>query len=124
MPNMARMLRRVVLAIGRALGPRRPSQERGVWVIRMLVTLTVVVSILTGLVRAGLVTSENAALIGALIALTGVVITQVVNTRIAQFNRLQQQKLEYNRAREESIQAYLEQMGTLLIDHQLRNSNK
>src|SRR5829696_3273787 len=122
--DMARKLTQVATAIRQALIPRRPSQEHVVWAIRIFVALVLVMAILILLVRFGLVTSENTTLIGALIALTGVVITQVVNTRIAQFNRLQQQKLEYNRAREASLQAYLEQMGTLLIDHQLRNSNK
>jgi len=99
------------------------------------VALAVVVGILILLVRFGLVTQENATLIGALIALTGVVITQAVNTRIAQYNQLQQQKLETDRteaqqeletgrAQAARFQAYLEQMEKLLLDHQLRSTTK
>ena len=45
------------------------------------------------------------------------------NARIARSNQLQQQELETGRARAARFQAYLEQMGTLLVDHHLAASN-
>ncbi len=119
---MIRTIGWMIRIIRQALVPR-PRQEDVVWVIRIFVALAVVASILILLVRFGLVSSDNAAIVGALIALTGVFITQIVNARIARSNQLQQQELETGRARAARFQAYLEQMGTLLVDHHLAASN-
>jgi uncharacterized protein YjbI with pentapeptide repeats len=114
----------VISTIKQALIPRGPSQKHVVWGIRIVTPLAVVVGTLGLLVRHGFVTSENATLIGALIALTGVVTSQVVNTLIAQSYQAKQQELETRRAQSYRFQAYLAQMQNLLIDHQLRKSNE
>ena len=70
---------------------------------------------------------DNAALIAALVALIGVLITQVVTTnntreqltaqRELEESRAQsQQQLEEGRAREAELQTYLDEMGALLLD--------
>src|SRR5215203_1440978 len=66
---------------------------------------------------------ESAALFTAWATIVGVVITQMVAARLARTAQRQQQGLEVNRAQAASLQSYLEQMATLLIDHQLRDSN-
>jgi uncharacterized protein YjbI with pentapeptide repeats len=66
---------------------------------------------------------ENAALIGAGVALTGVLIAQLVNTTIARNARSTQQELEDRRARAATLQAYLEQMGKLLTDKNLHEAD-
>jgi hypothetical protein len=75
----------------------------GVSATLVLALLVVIALLLTGGADS---VSENAALIGALIALGGVFTTQLVNTG-----------LEAQRAREAALQKYLEQVGKLLIEH-------
>jgi uncharacterized protein YjbI with pentapeptide repeats len=63
----------------------------------------------------------NAPLLGALLALAGVLITQIVTTIIARSAQRTQQGVEERRARASSLQSYLEQMGRLLTDHRPHN---
>ena len=67
---------------------------------------------------------QNATLVTALVALLGILITQIVNTILARTGQKYQQELETSRAQAARFQAYLERMEKLLIDHQLRNANK
>jgi uncharacterized protein YjbI with pentapeptide repeats len=133
--NIRASIGQAISTIRLALIPRGLSKKHVVWGIRIVTPLAVVVGILGLLVHHGFVTSENATLIGALIALTGVVTSQVVNTLIAQSYQAKQQELETRRAQAQQeletrraqayrFQAYLAQMEKLLIDHQLRKSNK
>jgi uncharacterized protein YjbI with pentapeptide repeats len=130
-PIMTVMTRTVidqVLAIvGKALVPRRPTERQTVWGIRITVALALVILGLVLVSRSGFVSRENAAVVGALLALTGVLIAQVVNTNIARATQRHQQVLEHQRAREQrrledrraraaTLQSYLEQMGKLLTD--------
>jgi uncharacterized protein YjbI with pentapeptide repeats len=70
---------------------------------------------------------ENAALVAALIALFGVLITGVINTYIANENQQaqreledrnaeRQRELEQERAQEAALQTYLTDMGALILD--------
>lgn len=133
--NIIASIGQVILIIRQALTPRGLSQKHVVWGIRIVTPLAVVVALLSLAVHHGFVTSENATLIGALIALIGVVTSQVVNTFIAQSNQTKQQEIETRRAQtqqrvetrraqEYRFQAYLAEMEKLIIEHQLRKSNK
>src|SRR4051812_8272208 len=86
--------------IRQALSPRNLDQEHAVMIVRAGAILvgTILVLILIGLILilvAGFsFMSAKAVLIAALFALTGVLITQVVNTYIARSGQKNQQKLE------------------------------
>jgi uncharacterized protein YjbI with pentapeptide repeats len=75
----------------------------------------------------GRILRDNAALAAALIALAGVLITQIVITNITERGleaqrvleeerAQQQQQLEDDRAREAELQTYLDDMGAMLLD--------
>jgi uncharacterized protein YjbI with pentapeptide repeats len=65
-----------------------------------------------------------AAVIVVLIILSVVIKTiQIVNTILARTGQRNQQELEEQRARAALLQSYLEQMGELLLNHQLRSSD-
>jgi hypothetical protein len=63
---------------------------------------------------------QNATLVAALVALLGILITQIVNAVLARRLQKNQQELEERRARAASLQSYLEQMGKLITDHNLQ----
>jgi hypothetical protein len=89
----------------RGMTSRSPAFLAAIGIGATLVVALMVVSTLwlVGDVR---LVSQNAALIGALIALGGVFTTQLVNTG-----------LEAQRAREAALQKYFEQVGKLLVEH-------
>ncbi len=82
--------------------PRSPAVLAAVGICLTLVLASLVT---VAVLRTGNSVSENAALIGAVIALGGVITTQLVNTG-----------LEAQRAREAALQKYFEQVGKLLIE--------
>jgi NAD(P)H-dependent flavin oxidoreductase YrpB (nitropropane dioxygenase family) len=103
-------------------------------VIGLGATVALALAIVLALLQTGHSVSENAALIGAVIALGGVFTTQMVNTglenrraqeaRALEDTRAKQAiELEKERARETALQKYLEQVGKLLIDHPLPDPN-
>lgn len=112
--------------VRQALIPRRPNQKEVVWAIRFLVGIVLlaamVVAILVWASKSGFVTQNNAAVVAALLALTGVLIAQIVNASLARSAQRHQQDLEAQRARAAALQTYLEQMGNLLTDGKLRKS--
>jgi hypothetical protein len=67
-------------------------------------------------------TKENATLIGAILALCGVLITQIVSTRTAELARIQTAKVQDQQVQEASLQTYLGDMGNLLLKYDLRAS--
>jgi uncharacterized protein YjbI with pentapeptide repeats len=80
------------------------------------------------------VIKENATLVGAILALCGVLITQVISTRTAELARVQTAKLEDQRAKQtanledqraqdSALQTYLGDMGDLLLNERLRNAD-
>ncbi len=114
--------RQAISTIRQALLPQRLSQIQVVWTIRIGVTLAVVIAILVLVHIYGLVSSDNAAVVGAVLALVGVLIAQVVNTNIAWSAQVTQQEVEAQRAQADALRDYLEQMGKLLIERHLRTS--
>ncbi len=66
--------------------------------------------------------SDNAALIGALVALGGVFTAQIVSIALENQRALHQRYLEQQRAENDALQRYLERMGQLLTKEQLRGS--
>ena len=122
MSDMLRALGWMIATIKQALMPRGLNQAQVVWVIRTIAILTAALIILTW--AGGFeVEAANVPLVGALLALIGVLIAQVVNTYIARSAQRNQQELEDRRARAASLQSYLEQTGKLMTDHRLRTSN-
>ena len=107
-PNWQSILEQVWGTVREALIPH-PSKEQVIWAIRIVVALAVVVTLLICAIRRDLIGSDNAAVIGALLALVGVLITQVVSANVAR-------ALEDQRARAASLQSYLNWMGAFLTD--------
>jgi uncharacterized protein YjbI with pentapeptide repeats len=100
---------------------RRPAvlAAFGVVATLLLALIVVVALLLTGGASA---VSDNAAVIGALIALGGVFTTQMVNTGLENQRAQQHRDLEQQRAQNDALQKYLEQMGQLLTKEELRSS--
>jgi uncharacterized protein YjbI with pentapeptide repeats len=78
---------------------------------------------------------DNAALVTAILALLGVLITGAINTYIANKDQLAQQKLEVlnaqrqreleeQNAQDAALQTYLDQMGQMLLNEDLRSSEE
>jgi uncharacterized protein YjbI with pentapeptide repeats len=67
--------------------------------------------------------SDNAALIGALVALGGVFTAQMVGITLDDRRTQEARDLEAQRAHEAALQHYLEQVGTLLIEQPLRRAS-
>jgi hypothetical protein len=67
--------------------------------------------------------SDNAALIGALVALGGVFTTQLVSIALDDRRTQESRELEAQRAHEAALQNYVEQVGTLLIEQPLHRSS-
>jgi hypothetical protein len=103
---------------------RRPIWAAGVIValiIVAVVTYTIaLLSVLKPIARFATAQPQNATLVAALVALVGILITQIVNTVLARRAQKNQQELEERRARAASLQSYLEQMGVLVTQHGLR----
>jgi|SRR5215208_4677522 len=68
------------------------------------------------LANLGRVLKDEAALIAALVALAGVIITQFVTTSNTQANLTAQQELEEQSTLEEEWQTYLDDMGEMILD--------
>jgi hypothetical protein len=67
--------------------------------------------------------SDNAALIGALVALGGVFTAQMVGITLEDQRTREARELEAQRAKEAALQNYLEQVGKLLIEKPLREAS-
>ena len=67
--------------------------------------------------------SDNAPLIGALVALGGVFTAQIVGIALEDRRTRESRNLEARRAGEAALQNYLEQVGTLLIEQPLRTAS-
>src|SRR5215217_4495383 len=105
MLNMARVhFEDVLLTIKQALIPHRPNQRQAIWAVRIVIALAVVIFILILGVYFGFGSSTSAEVVAALLALAGVLITQMVNTNIAHATQRNQLFLEDQRARKVSLQ--------------------
>jgi Pentapeptide repeats (8 copies) len=98
---------------------RSPSVLAAIGVAATLVlALAVVLTLLlTGSAKA---VSDNAALIGALVALGGVLTAQMVSIALDDRRSQEARELEAQRAHEAALQNYFAQVGTLLIERPLR----
>jgi hypothetical protein len=87
----------------------------------LILALGVVMALLqTGGAKA---VSDNAALIGALVALGGVFTAQMVSIVLDGRRTQEARELEAQRAHEAALQNYFEQVGTLLIEQPLRRAS-
>jgi Pentapeptide repeats (8 copies) len=104
------------------LNLRNPAVLTAIGVIATLVLSVVVVMVLlrTGGAKA---VSENAALIGALVALGGVFTAQMVSIALDDRRAQEARELEAQRAHDTALQNYFEQVGTLLIEQPLRRAS-
>lgn len=83
----------------------------------LILTLAVAIVLLT--TGGGQAVSDNAAILGALVALGGVFTTQMVSIALDNRRTQESRDLEAQRARETALQNYLEQVGRLLIEKPL-----
>jgi hypothetical protein len=92
----------------------------GVAATLVLALMVVITLLLTGGAKA---VSDNAALIGALVALGGVFTAQMVSITLDDRRADEARELEAQRAHEAALQNYFEQVGTLLIEQPLRRAS-
>jgi hypothetical protein len=101
---------------------RSPAVLTAIGVIATLVLAVAVVMVLlrTGDAKA---VSDNAALIGALVALGGVFTAQMVSIALDDRRTQEARELEVQRAHEAALQNYFEVVGELLIEQPLRRAS-
>lgn len=92
----------------------------GVGLTLVLALTVVMVLLLSGGSKA---LSDNAALIGALVALGGVFTTQMVNSALEDRRTQETRELEAQRVHEAALRNYLEDVGELLIEKPLRDAS-
>jgi Pentapeptide repeats (8 copies) len=94
-------------------------------VVGGVATLTLAVAVVMALLRTGdaNTVSDNAALIGALVALGGVFTAQMVGIALDERRTQVARELEAQRAHETALQNYFEQVGTLLIKQPLHRAS-
>jgi hypothetical protein len=102
---------------------RRPGVL--VAIIGVIATLVLAVAVVMVLLRTGgsKALSDNAGLIGALVALGGVFTTQMVGISLDDRRAQQARVLEAQRAHEAALQNYLNDVGELLIEKPLREAS-
>jgi uncharacterized protein YjbI with pentapeptide repeats len=96
------------------------------WIIGFALTLLIVVVVImysrdTLAAIMSELTAAHATLVGAFLALVGVLITQVVATALHRTDLSNQQKQAEQSAQENALQQYLDQLSEALIDKELRN---
>jgi uncharacterized protein YjbI with pentapeptide repeats len=94
-------------------------------IIGVIATLVLAVAVVMVLLRTGgsKALSDNAGLIGALVALGGVFTTQMVGISLDDRRAQQARVLEAQRAHEAALQNYLNDVGELLIEKPLREAS-
>src|SRR5215218_4595141 len=92
----------------------------GVFATLVLAIVVVMVLLRTGGAKA---VADNAALIGALIALGGVFTAQLVSIALDDRRTQESRELEAQRAHEAALQNYVEEVGTLLIEQPLHRAS-
>jgi hypothetical protein len=105
--------------LGRRLTLRSPADFLFVGVAATLIVTSAVV---LALVAGGHALSDNAALIGAVVALGGVFTAQLVGIALEDVRTREARELETRRAREVALQRYFEDVGELLIEKPLRRA--
>src|SRR5215204_4765692 len=104
--------------MNRKLNLRSPAVLAAIGVTATLILAVAVVMALL-LTGGGEAVSDNAALIGALIALGGVFTTQMVSIALDDRRTHEARELEAQRAHEAALQNYFEQVGALLNEKPL-----
>lgn len=94
-------------------------------VIGGVATLVLTLAVVMLLVRTGgaKAVSDNAAVIGALVALGGVFTAQMVSIALEDRRTQEARELEVQRAHEVALRNYVEQVGKLLIEQPLHGAN-
>jgi hypothetical protein len=105
--------------LGRRLKLRSPAVLAAIGVVATLVLAVAVVMVLLRTGGAGAV-SDNAGLIGALVALGGVFTAQMVGISLDDRRAQQARELEAQRAHEAALQNYLNDVGELVIEKPLQ----
>jgi hypothetical protein len=105
---------------------RRLRSPLGVAAIGVGATLVLAVLVVITLLlaRDAKAVADNAALIGALVALGGVFTTQMVNSALEDRRARLNSELEARRARAAALQAYLDRMGSLLGEKGVRKEDE
>jgi hypothetical protein len=85
--------------------------KRTARVLGVVLTTIILILLVILLSDFGIVSSDNAVIVGAVLALVGVLITQMVNTFNARDTQKHQQKLEDQRAQDNALQKYLDQVS-------------
>jgi hypothetical protein len=108
--------------LGRRLKLRSPAVLAAIGVIT---TLVLALGVVMALLRTGdaNAVSDNAALIGALVALGGVFTAQIVSIALDDRRTHEARALEAQRADEAALQNYFEAVGELLIEKPLRRAS-
>lgn len=88
----------------------------------LVLTLLVVIALLLWGGDGAKAVSDNAALIGALVALGGVFTAQMVSIALDDRRTQESRQLEAQRTREAALQNYFEQVGTFLIEQPLHRA--
>jgi uncharacterized protein YjbI with pentapeptide repeats len=100
----------------------RPNRSQVLWGIGMVVVVVILAGAIGPVSRYATRQPQNATFVTALIALFGILVTQIVNTAIARSGYKHQREIENQRAQGDALQTYLEKMGELLTDKKLRTS--
>jgi uncharacterized protein YjbI with pentapeptide repeats len=100
----------------------RPSRSQILWGIGIIVVVVILAGAIGPVSRYATRQPQNATFVTALIALFGILVTQIVNTAIARSGYKHQREIENQRAQGDALQTYLEKMGELLTDKVLRTS--
>jgi hypothetical protein len=99
-----------------SLNRRDPVGRTAIGGVAATLVLTLVVVITLLLTGGAKAVSDNAAIIGALVALGGVFTAQIVSIALDDRRTQESRELEAQRAQVASLQNYLEQVGKLLIE--------
>jgi uncharacterized protein YjbI with pentapeptide repeats len=100
---------------------RWPSNRRRI-ILGAIVLAVVLVIVISLIVLYAPVKPAEATLVGAIIALFSVLIAQFVSIQIARSSQMQQQEMEDQRAQDDALQKYLDQISELLVDKRIRES--
>jgi hypothetical protein len=108
--------------LGRRLNLRSPA---GLAAIGIVATLVLALGVVMALLQTGdaNAVSDNAALIGALVALGGVFTAQMVSIALDDRRSFEARDLEARRAQESALQNYFEAVGELLIEKPLHRAS-
>jgi hypothetical protein len=115
-------IKAIATVLGRRLNLRSSAVLAAIGVVATLVLALVVVMVLLQTGDANGV-SDNAALIGALVALGGVFTAQMVSIALDDRRTHEARELEAQRAHETALQNYFEAVGELLIEQPLRRAS-